>query len=161
MTITDPFADAPAEPLSTDIGDPPPNGAAQAVDPSKAPAPPSEGKVVVTLKGGRDFDAPWIVIHAADVADANAQLNSDLAALMGRVQNAAATFRGAAGPSASPAAATPQRQAPQGATEAPSWAGQAPDGYKYATGVKNGRTWHAWFPIERDGGEKIWLNPPK
>jgi hypothetical protein len=31
----------------------------------------SEGKVVVTLKGGAGYDAPWIVVHAADVHEAN------------------------------------------------------------------------------------------
>jgi hypothetical protein len=132
-----------------------------------AAAPPSEGKVVVTLKGGRDFDAPWIVIHASDLQDAHDQVTHDnavlLSKLMEQVQKAANHFssQGKKPDIQQLGSATPQRQAPQGATEAPSWAGQAPDGYKYATGVKNGRTWHAWFPIERDGGEKIWLNPPK
>jgi hypothetical protein len=150
MTIQDPFAEAPAEPQGS-------NDLAESPTPALPlpPSPPSsEGKVVVTLKGGRDFDAPWIVIHAADVADANAQLTGELASLMGRVQNAAATFRGAAPPSAAPAAATPQRQAPQGATEPPSWfpPPPAPD-WVYKTGFKNGNTWHAWAPAQKGDGE--------
>lgn len=38
-------------------------------------AVPSEGKVVVTLKGASGYDAPWIVIHADDANDALSQLN--------------------------------------------------------------------------------------
>jgi hypothetical protein len=128
--------------------------------------PPSEGKVVLTFKGGRDFDAPWIVIHAADLEEAHASVFGDnavlLSALMEQVQKASQHFASQGKSSPASGGGAPQRQAPQGATEAPSWAGAAPAGYKYATGVKNGRTWHAFFPIERDSNlEKIWLNPPK
>jgi hypothetical protein len=41
---------------------------------------PDEGlsdrdRVTVTMKGGRDFDAPWIVLHAKDVDEANRLLD--------------------------------------------------------------------------------------
>ena len=37
----------------------------------------TEGKIVVTLKGGKGYEAPWIVIHANDVNEANEQLNDE------------------------------------------------------------------------------------
>lgn len=47
------------------------------------------GKVVVTLKGGKDFDAPWIVIHADNAAEARDLMGeveqSGLLADVGRV----------------------------------------------------------------------------
>ena len=55
----------------------------------------NEGKVVVTLKGGRDFDAPWIVIHADDVSEANDLLEqANNLELHETVAAAAAFFRG-------------------------------------------------------------------
>src|SRR3989475_5076265 len=38
---------------------------------------PDRDGVVVTSKAGAGFEVPWIVLHATDVADAIAQLNSD------------------------------------------------------------------------------------
>lgn len=60
-------------------------------------------KVVVTLKGGAGYAAPWIVIHADGVEDALSYFNeqgSDLKTLMERVQAAAAKFSGEATSSA-------------------------------------------------------------
>ena len=37
---------------------------------SKTVAENTEGKIVVTLKGGKGYEAPWIVIHANDVEEA-------------------------------------------------------------------------------------------
>ena len=80
----------------------------------------SDGKVVLTFKGGRDFDAPWIVIHANGLQEAHDFVVGDnaslLATVMDRVKVASQHFAGK--PAAAPAAA-PQRQAPQAATEAP------------------------------------------
>lgn len=121
------------------------------VKPRIADGFPSENKVTVTLKGGRDFDAPWIVIHAASVAEADAQFDSGLASLMEKVQRAGAHFAGQA-PKPAPGAPTQaavRSAPPQGATDAPSWAPPKPfDDFVYKTGVsaKNGKTWHAWMP---------------
>lgn len=161
MTLVDPFATAPETPA--DIAP-----QTSSVDVKDRPvAPTSEGKVVLTFKGGSGYDAPWIVVHATDLDEALSFVSADngpkLADLMTRVQKAGSEFAGQAPPKApNPNSGAPAANGrPAGATEAPAWAGACPPGYKYASGVKNGRTWHAWFPIERDGGEKIWLNPPK
>lgn len=156
MTLTDPFADAPTEaPEDNTFATP-------SVAPTKPAAIDHDSKIVLTFKEGTGFDSSWIVVHAGSVAEADALLDQSFADLMAKTKKVASHFRGGAAPSsggARPAASDNGR--PAGATEAPAWAGAAPAGYKYASGVKNGRTWHAWFPIERDGGEKIWLNPPK
>lgn len=53
----------------------------------------AEGKVVVTLKAGAAYDAPWIVIHASSLEDAEAQLrNQALKTLMDLTARAATHF---------------------------------------------------------------------
>ena len=120
MSYDDPFGTAPQnpEPVSSE--------APESTAPNPRPAVvETSGEVVVTLKGGRDYDAPWIVLHAPTVAAANALMTSELADLMNRVKNAAATFSGAsaggapAQPQAQQTQAPAQRQAPPGAKEAP------------------------------------------
>ncbi|AXH49515.1 hypothetical protein SEA_DRFEELGOOD_45 [Mycobacterium phage DrFeelGood] len=118
---------------------------------------PGEGKIVTTLKGGRDFDAPWIVIHASSVEESDALLDAKFKDYMDKVKKVAAAF---AGGSAAPAPAQSsgggyQRQAPQGAQEAPEWAPPKPyDDFVYKTGVskKTGKVWHAWMPPTKDDG---------
>ncbi len=168
MTIADPFA-APADEPQTA-----PKGVNDSISEALNSAPklvsvptPSEGKVVLTFKGGRDFDAPWIVIHAADLEDAHASVYGDnavlLSSLMEQVQKAGQHFAGVKPVSQNAAAApAPQRQAPQGATEPPSWfpPPPAPD-WVYKTGFKNGNSWHAWAPAQKGGGDWQFHRPPK
>lgn len=61
----------------------------------KVVAVSSEGKVVVTLKGGRDFDEPWVVLHCDDLDDAVAQTTDyeKLGVLMDAAQKASKRFR--------------------------------------------------------------------
>jgi hypothetical protein len=146
--MNDPFASAPAEAQEVPV--------AAAEAPVSTPSRPAvataaEGKITVTLKGGSGFDSPWIVIHAADAADALSQFDGPLAELMEKVQKAGTHFSGLKPASASGNAA-PSRSAPQGATEAPAWAPPKPfDDFVYKTGVsaKNGKVWHAWMPPEK------------
>lgn len=67
--MKDPFADD-EDTTTTGVG-----GSTATENGKPTVTPTEDGKVVVTLKGGRDYDAPWIVIHAADVEDANVQLS--------------------------------------------------------------------------------------
>lgn len=96
--------------------------------PAKAVSPSSEGKVVLTFKGGTGYDAPWIVIHAKDLDDARGQVSGDnaavLADIMEKTQQAGRHFaslstpKTAAKASVSPAPASPSAP-PAGAQEAP------------------------------------------
>lgn len=82
-------------------------------------APSNEGKVVVTLKGGTGYDAPWIVIHANDASDAVAQMDGKLAELATHTAKVAKFFQGQVGPAASGGAQRQQPGKPAGATQAP------------------------------------------
>ena len=101
--MQDPFATAPADEVEAPAETPPapepdkkatPKKASVTVDVKPNILPVGEGKVVVTLKGGSGFDAPWIVIHAASVEDAEAQLDANLAKLMEKTQKASSHFAG-------------------------------------------------------------------
>lgn len=55
----------------------------------------AESKIVVTIKGGRDYDEPWVVIHADDLDDALSQTTdkAKLGDLMKAAQEASKAFR--------------------------------------------------------------------
>jgi len=118
VSFEDPFDNAPLD--STLVEVPTTTIAAVAVKPQTE----SDGKVVLTFKGGRDFDAPWIVIHANGLQEAHDFVVGENAALlavvMERTQSAAKHFAGIKAPAAAAVeAAQPQRAAPQGSQEAP------------------------------------------
>jgi|SRR5690606_14341081 len=127
--------------------------------------PSGDGKVVVTLKGGTGFDAPWIVIHADSVADALRQFDADLASLMEQAQKASAKF---AELSSKPAAAPAAQSRPS--TAAPAGASQAPNGQTetcahgemvYRSGVsKAGKPYKMFACPERDRNaqcDPVWV----
>ena len=125
LSYEDPFATAPADEEAQSSEEnrygyaPNPTNPAPAAKP--AAVEQADGKVVLTFKGGRDFDAPWIVIHANSLEDAYEQVTVKaelLAKVMERTKTAGAHFAGGKA-QAAPAQAAPQRQAPQGAQEAP------------------------------------------
>lgn len=120
-------------------------------------SPPSNGEVVLTFKGGTGFDAPWIVIHGADLEDAHRQVTDEavlLASLMTQVAKAGSHFAANGSKSSTQGGNTGGRgSAPQGATEGPSWAPpKHRDDAVYKTGVsKAGKVWHAWMSPEKGG----------
>lgn len=154
MTVTDPFAD---EAQGETVLDAPPVEAPKKRPAAKAAAPTDEGKVVVTLKGGSGFDAPWIVIHATSVDDAYEQFDGKLAELMTKVQAAGKHFAGLA-PAKSGGSPSPSAP-PRGAVEPPAGTPPAPGpDWQYKTGVgKNGKTWKAWMPPRDSDESPVWL----
>lgn len=163
MTIADPFESAPtyeeaqATPESVEptfeappVEEPKKTVGTVMVDVKPNLLPLDEGKVVLTFKGGTGFDAPWIVIHATSLEDAEEQLSGDnaarLARIMERAQVAGGHFVKLGGGQKSQAA--PQRQAAPAAAQQPP-AGSPPspgEGWVYKSGNKNGRSWQAWMP---------------
>ena len=126
------------------------------VAPKKTVKPPSDREgVTVTLKGGAGFDSPWIVIHAADLADAYEQVSGDnatvLSKLMDRTKAAAKHFTG--GESA------PARPAPQAATAPPAGAGEPPGpDWTFKSGIgKTGKPWKAWMPPRGSDEQPVWI----
>ncbi|MGW6624259.1 hypothetical protein ACWF99_23845 [Nocardia sp. NPDC055002] len=97
----EPVTDSPADdsPFNEPPAEAPKKTAAKKAAPKKAVAKLEQndgGKVTVTLKGGKDFDSPWIVIHADSVEDAYEQMSGDsgtlLAELMDKVAKAGGFF---------------------------------------------------------------------
>lgn len=90
MSDLDPFESAPLD------------AAAPAVEVAAAkPAlvgTSSDGKVVMTFKGGKSYDSPWVVIHANGLQEAHDFVVGDnaslLAVVMDRVQTASKHFAG-------------------------------------------------------------------
>lgn len=120
-------------------------------------APSNEG-VTVTLKGGKGYEAPWIVIHAADPASALAQLNDPvLKTLADRTAQIGAKFAGTAPQTAAAGPASPAPSAPTGSAKPAHQ--QAPGGAKYCdhgemqfkSGTNSaGKLWSGHFCPERD-----------
>lgn len=126
----------------------------------------SEGKVVSTFKGGRDYDAPWVVVHADDVKESLAIVNDpEFAELLTRVQKASEYFQGQKPTSSTQAAQStsqngsqPRTQGkPAAATDGP-WGPQScPHGqmsFKSGVGDK-GEVWQGYFcPAPRNSSDK-------
>lgn len=138
--------------------------------PNPTVRPTSDGKVVVTLKSGAGYDAPWIVIHADSVADAASQIGKELYRLMELTQQAAEKFQSLAPAKAKPATAAARPAAPAAAAK-PAYQ-QAPGGDSrtcahgemvFKSGVsKTGKAWSAFMcPAPQgtpDQCEKQWLH---
>lgn len=165
---TDPFASAPAEDEAQveapaeSVFDAPPADAPKKAAPKKAAAKSvstDEGKVTVTLKGGSGFDAPWIVIHANSVEEADESFDSNLASLMAKVQKAGQHFVSLAPDKPKSAPSGGGSSAPRGAVEAPAGTPAAPGpDWTYKTGVgKTGKTWKAWMPPRGSDASPVWL----
>ena len=120
MSFEDPFDNAPAD-SETAVEEVQPVVKAKAARAKPAVAE-SDGKVVLTFKGGRDFDAPWVVIHANGLQEAHDFVVGDnaslLAVVMERVQVAAKHFAGKPA-AAAQGGAQPSTEPPQASQEAP------------------------------------------
>ncbi|AGK87524.1 ribonucleoside reductase class II [Mycobacterium phage HINdeR] len=125
----------------------------------------SEGKVTVTLKGGSGFEAPWIVIHGADVDDALEQISDvdKLASLMEYTQSAAKKFA-SLGPAPSSGGGggggRGRGGAPRQAQEPPAGAPPKPgDDWVYKSGTSARGPWQAWMPPQhlKDVEKPVWF----
>lgn len=122
-------------------------------------AVPSEGKVVVTLKGASGYDAPWIVIHADDANDALSQLDDpNMVELIKKTSVMASGFQRTYKPSSAPAsgasAAGSSDRKPPVATEAPGGAKKycAHGEMEFKSGIsqKTGKPYQFFVCTERD-----------
>lgn len=117
----------------------------------------TEAKIVVTLKGGAGYDAPWIVIHADTIPEAQAQVSdSALADLMKQTKKVAEFFVGPKQQGGRPL----QPGQPAGSVQPSGAQPTPPEGYVYKSGVgKNGKPWYAFMGANRsDNLDPIWLN---
>jgi hypothetical protein len=160
----DPFATAPAddeaqaEPTQESVG-------AVHVDvvPNILPAEHSAvTEIVTTFK--LDGQAPWIVVHAQTVAEANAVLNQEFADYVKQVKKVASFAAEGSAPAGRGGNTSQRQSAPQGATQPPEWFPPAPaPGWVYKTGFKKDGSgaWHAWAPPQKGGGDWQFHNPPR
>jgi hypothetical protein len=186
--VSDPFApepDQPPAPVETN------NDAFETEEPYSVTQTPDE--VSLTFKAGPGFDAPWVVLRTSTIfraleflggsVDANSTEAEALAQVFQRAAKAASGFHTVYGPSSggngTSGGSAPGRSngRPQGATQAPEWAGSAPTCphgtrvYKTKIG-NNGSPWHAWAcpgpqgnscdgPRGSDTAGLIFINKPK
>lgn len=125
----------------------------------------SEGKIVSTFKGGRDYDAPWVVVHADSVTESLSVINDkDFAELLTRVQAAAQYFAGQAPASpTAPAQNSSQNGSqartqgkPAAATEGPWGVQTCPHGtMTFRSGMGDNGVWQGYFcPAPRNSSDK-------
>lgn len=73
----DPFSDTPADEPQAEQVSPWDDSTTDNKKERKTVTVGSEGKVVLTFKGGSGFEAPWVVVHATDVDDALETISGD------------------------------------------------------------------------------------
>lgn len=122
MPYGDPFDEETQPTEDTSVAQAP-TGTATVTTP-KAVAASTSGGLSVTLKGNGGYDSPWIVIHAADAADAVETLldTETMKTLMTETASAAKFYAGLFG------ASKPQSGGAGGGGRAPQQAQEAPGG---------------------------------
>ena len=158
--MQDPFANAPADEAQAPTTPEPAKKAAPKKAPVTVDVKPNivpAGEVVVTLKGGSGFDAPWIVIHAASVEDAEAQLDANLAKLMEKTQKASSHFAGLGVFNGGPPTRQERQPAPAEAQGAPGGETRAcrHGEMRFKSGIsKAGKPYQAFFCTSGDRNDE-------
>jgi hypothetical protein len=187
MSDVDPFAPEPDPadtPAPAQYEEPRPENAK--ARPEVDVSQPDFHPVKVTLKGGKDYDAPWLTHHFTSIDEAHEALTGQNASLFAETLKALAKVgRFFSSQEARPSAPSgggntssggssgggSQRRSspPRGATEAPAWMGQPPTchhgTWKYVTKERaDGSRWHAWGCPGPKGNScegLEFVNPPK
>lgn len=108
-------------------------------------------KVTVTLKGGKGFEAPWIVIHANSTQEALDILNEEsMKELNDRVHDVATYFNRVETVSSN--------GKPASASQPPAGAPACPPGWTFKSGVsKSGKPYKGYFPPQGSNEKPIWF----
>lgn len=122
----------------------------------------NDSKLTVTLKGGSGFDAPWIVLHGATVAELNDQLTDEgLKALIEQTQKVGQFFAGlgkSSGGGGRPQASGGQTGQPAGSNGPRPTDPPCPEGWTYKEGIgKTGKAWRAFMPPKGSSESPQWL----
>lgn len=106
----------------------------------------ADGKISITLKGGKGYDAPWIVVSGDSVAEVEqSMLELGESRLIELTKLGSEALIGAVG-AAEGAPAAPDRPAGVGAD----WT------LREGTG-KNGKPWRGWFPPRGSTEKPVWV----
>ena len=110
----------------------------------------ADGKVSVTLKGGKGYDAPWIVISGDTVAEVEqSMLELGESRLIELTNLGSKALAGAVGESAAP------QGGPQPVADRPQGVG---DDWTLREGTgKNGKPWKGWFPPRGSTEKPVWV----
>lgn len=140
----------------------------------------SDGKIVLTFKGGSGFDAPWVVLHATDTADAlSTMADPDFKKLMDWTAAGAKSFNQKWTESGGAAAATGARNAGGSQNRGNSGGGGNRNNgggnrggnsggetrycdheqeMRFKSGSKNGKPWSAYFcTVQGDECQPQWV----
>ena len=111
----------------------------------------ADGKISITLKGGKGYDAPWIVVSGDTVAEVEqTMLQLGESRLIELTDLGSKALRGAVD------------EAPGGSPQSPTHGGGRPPGVgadwtlREGTG-KNGKPWKGWFPPRGSTEKPVWI----
>jgi hypothetical protein len=181
MAYADPWADEPDEAqndtTSFDVDTTP------ATNSKEQPvADTDQNYATLILKGGKSYGAPSISLRGSDIGDLLRQVETfdkELKTLVERSAKIAKVYASLMGDDAKPAGGGNRQGGggdrgrnngrPQGAVEAPEWAGEPPvcDGcgeekvYKTSISEKNNRPWHAWDCPGTCRDSREFINAPR
>lgn len=111
----------------------------------------ADGKISITLKGGKGYDAPWIVVSGDTVAEVEqSMLELGESRLIELTKLGSEALIGAVG-----AGAAPQGGGVQAASDRPAGVG-ADWTLREGTG-KNGKPWKGWFPPRGSTEKPVWV----
>ena len=110
----------------------------------------ADGKISITLKGGKGYDAPWIVVSGDTVTEVEqSMLELGESRLIELTNLGSKALVGAVGESSAPQSADqPVADRPQGVGA--DWT------LREGTG-KNGKPWKGWFPPRGSTEKPVWV----
>nr|DAR55849.1 MAG TPA: hypothetical protein [Caudoviricetes sp.] len=111
----------------------------------------ADGKVSITLKGGKGYDAPWIVVSGDTVAEVEqSMLELGESRLIELTKLGSEALIGAVGPGGAA-----QGGGAPAASDRPAGVG-ADWTLREGTG-KNGKSWKGWFPPRGSTEKPVWV----
>lgn len=112
----------------------------------------ADGKISITLKGGKGYDAPWIVVSGDTVAEVEqSMLELGESRLIELTKIGSKALVGAVGESSAPqGGGGSQTVSDRPAGVGPDWT------LREGTG-KNGKPWKGWFPPRGSTEKPVWV----
>ena len=111
----------------------------------------ADGKISITLKGGKGYDAPWIVVSGDTVAEVEqSMLELGESRLIELTKLGSEALIGAVGADGAAHGGSTQVASDRPAGVGADWT------LREGTG-KNGKPWKGWFPPRGSAEKPVWL----
>ena len=111
----------------------------------------ADGKISITLKGGKGYDAPWIVVSGDTVAEVEqSMLELGESRLIELTNLGSKALMGAVGAGVAPQGGGTPVEADRPAGVGADWT------LREGTG-KNGKPWKGWFPPRGSTEKPVWV----